>query len=60
MTTHSETPSETRRMTDTLKNVWIFRNPSRQSESVEVRPYSVPLDERGYAAWDDVVRLHGR
>ena len=47
----------TMRMTDMDKNVWIFRNPAKQSESVEVRPYSVPLDAKGYAKWDDVIRV---
>lgn len=48
---------KTPRYTDLVKNVWIFRNPNKQSESVEVRPYSVPLDKDGWANWADVQRV---
>lgn len=29
--------------TDILRNVWLIRNPLDQSETVEVKPFTVPL-----------------
>lgn len=42
--------------TDIIRNVWIVNNPSKQSQSVEFRPYSIPLldGERRYMVeWRD-------
>lgn len=45
---------KTPRFTDVVKNLWLFRNPYDQSETVEVEPFSVPLDPKGYAEWEDI------
>lgn len=50
---------KTLRWTDIIKNVWIFRNPHDQSQSVEIPVSSVVLDKNGYADWAEVVRAHG-
>lgn len=47
----------TQRMTDIERNIWIFRNPSRPSETLEVRAYSVPINHDGFARWEDVVKV---
>ena len=47
----------TPRYSDIFRNVWIFRNPHKQSESVEISPFSVPLDDHYCAKWEDVVKV---
>lgn len=40
--------------TDILRNVWLIRNPFNQSETIEVKPYSVPLVNGYFVKWADV------
>ena len=40
------------RTTDIFKNTWIVRNPAKQSESVEIPAWSIPINN-GHVSWED-------